>query len=141
MSAPELSKVLPKETELSMPFWEGCRAGELRLQHCAGCDRFQFYPRIVCTGCGRGGLAWRAVSGRGRVASFSVVRRGLSPAYVAPYVVALIDLDEGPRLMSNIVDTDPAAVAVGDRVEVQFESWGDDHVLPVFRVANPGGAP
>lgn len=152
MSAPPVARLLPPETELAAPFWEGCRAGELRLQHCAACDRFQFYPRIVCTDCGGSRLAWRAVSGRGRIASFTVVRRGLSPAYPAPYVVALIDLEEGPRLMSNIVspemgpevgadagpdgDAEPARVVVGARVEVQFEPWGADWMLPVFRLAD-----
>ena len=75
---------------------------------------------------------WRAVSGAGRVASFSVVRRGMSPAYAAPYVVALIDLDEGPRMMSSIVGSSPESVAVGATVDVKFEDWGAEHVLPVF---------
>lgn len=151
MSEPAVARLLPPDTELAAPFWQGCRAGELRLQHCAACNRFQFYPRIVCTGCGATALTWQAVSGRGRIASFTVVRRPLSAAYEAPYVVALIDLEEGPRLMSNIVDTDvseagkqagrtdewkPARVVVGARVEVQFEPWGADRVLPVFRIAH-----
>lgn len=144
MSAPAPARILPPETELAAPFRAGCRAGELRLQHCEACDRLQFYPRIVCTRCGGRQLTWRAVSGRGRIASFTVVRRGLSPAYEAPYVVALIDLEEGPRMMSNVIgtepgpdlDTKPAALVVGARVEVQFEPWGEDHMLPVFKVAN-----
>ena len=102
------------------------------MQRCEQCARFQFYPRIVCSHCGADSLAWQAVSGRGRVASFTVVRRGISPAYQAPYVVALVDLEEGVRLMSNVVGCDPEQVSVGDAVAVRFESWGAEHVLPVF---------
>ncbi|MEH6581221.1 MAG: Zn-ribbon domain-containing OB-fold protein [Halioglobus sp.] len=132
MNAPELSRILPPETEISLPFWDGCRSGELRMQHCDDCDRFQFYPRIFCTHCGGNKLSWRAVSGGGRIASYTVVRRGISSAYTAPYVVALIDLEEGPRMMSNVVDCDPDTVVVGAAVDVQFEPWGADYSLPVF---------
>jgi uncharacterized OB-fold protein len=132
MSQPELAKILPPDTELSRPFWEGCRENELRLQHCSDCDRFQFYPRIVCSHCGGSALSWRAVSGRGCVASFTIVRRSISRAYEAPYVVALIDLAEGPRMMSGVVGCEPENVAVGDTVEVQFEAWNLDYMLPVF---------
>ena len=132
MSAEELQRILPPDTEISRPFWQGCREGELRLQHCADCDRFQFYPRIVCSHCGSSALAWQAVSGAGRIASYSVVRRGISRAYTAPYVVALIDLDEGPRMMSSIVGAEPEAVSIGAAVNVRFETWGADYVLPVF---------
>ena len=110
MSNSEIAKILPPATELSRPFWEGCRAGELRLQHCGDCGRFQFYPRTVCSHCDSTALTWRAVSGNGRIASFTVVRRAISFAYDAPYVVALIDLEEGPRMMSSVVGVDPEAL-------------------------------
>jgi uncharacterized OB-fold protein len=133
MTEPEIAKILPPDTELSRPFWEGCREGELRLQQCNSCDRFQFYPRIICSHCDGDGLSWRPVSGRGRIASFTVVRRGISRAYEAPYIVALVDLDEGPRMMSTVVDCEPESVAVGDTVQVQFEAWGGNYLMPVFR--------
>jgi uncharacterized OB-fold protein len=133
MNQPERAKTLPPDTDLSRPFWEGCRDNELRLQHCNDCDRFQFYPRIVCSHCDGDALSWRAVSGRGHVASFTIVRRGISRAYEAPYVVALIDLDEGPRMMSNVVGCAPESISVGDSVDVQFEAWSSNHTLPVFR--------
>jgi uncharacterized OB-fold protein len=132
MSNAELTKILPPDTELSRPFWEGCRANKLRMQHCSGCDRFQFYPRIICSHCESDALSWRTVSGLGHVASFTIVRRGISRAYEAPYTVALIDLEEGPRMMSSVVGCEPEHVAVGDAVEVQFEAWNDDLILPVF---------
>jgi len=127
-----VSKILPRETELTAPYWEGCRAGELRLQCCASCNKYQFYPRSVCSHCGRAHLSWQTVSGFGRVASFTVVRRGISEGYQAPYVVALIDLDEGPRMMSSIVTDDPDSVRVGADVRVEFADWGEGHTLPVF---------
>jgi uncharacterized OB-fold protein len=136
VNAPDIARVQPPATEIARPYWEGCRAGELRVQRCEQCARFQFYPRVVCSHCGAQSLAWQAVSGRGRVASFTVVRRGISPAYQAPYVVALIDLEEGVRLMSNVVGCDPDQVSVGDAVAVRFESWGAEHVLPVFAPAS-----
>lgn len=136
MNAPNLLRVQPPPAEVSRPYWEGCREGELRLQRCEHCDRYQFYPRIICSHCGGDRLQWRAASGRGRIASFTVVRRALSPAYTAPYVVALIDLEEGPRMMSAIVGAAPDTVRVGDAVSVRFESWGADHVLPVFTPTN-----
>lgn len=135
MTAPDAPRILPPDTALSRPYWEGCRAGELRLQRCSACERFQFYPRIVCSHCGADELQWRPVSGRGTIASFTVVRRGISPAYTAPYVVALIDLVEGPRMMSAVVGCEHGEICTGAAVAVRFESWGGDTVMPVFAPA------
>ena len=129
-----MDRILPSPTPLSEPYWQGCREGVLRLQHCAGCDRYQFYPRNLCSHCGARELAWRDASGRGRVATFTVVRRGVSPAYETPYIVALIDLAEGPRMMSSLVDTAPGEVVIGADVTVDFEAWSDDVSMPVFRL-------
>lgn len=128
-----MAKIQPRSTPTTEPYWEGCRMGELRLQYCAACDRYQFYPRITFTECPGEELQWRNVSGAGVVASYTVVRRGLTRDYDAPYVVILVDLDEGPRMMSQLIDCDPEQVAVGDRVQVEFQDWGDDIAMPVFR--------
>ena len=133
MSEAVLNKVLPPETEISRPFWEGCKQGQLRIQQCQSCDRFQFYPRIVCSSCGGNALQWKAVSGRGKLASYTVVRRGISRAYQAPYVVVLVDLEEGVRMMSSLAVSESLDVSVGTQVEVAFEDWGEGHVLPVFK--------
>lgn len=134
-------RIEPTPTPLSEPYWEGCRAGELRLQQCAGCQRHQFYPRLMCSRCGSRDLSWQRASGRGTVASFTVIRRGVSDAYPAPYVVALIDLQEGVRMMSTLVGVDPDAVRVGDPVQVEFETLSEAIALPVFRpVAEPQAA-
>jgi uncharacterized OB-fold protein len=133
-----MERNLPPVTPLSEPFFAGCRAGRLRLQCCEDCGRRQFYPRILCSACGSRALAWRDSAGSGHIASFTVVRRALSSAYRAPYVVVLVDLDEGVRLMSQLVNCDPDRVAVGDRVAVRFERWADDIVLPVFTPVEEG---
>jgi uncharacterized OB-fold protein len=128
------TRILPTVTTLTEPYWTGCREGELRLQYCGRCGDFQFYPRILCSHCGHDGLAWRAVSGGGRIASYTVMYRPVSDAYPSPTVVALVDLDEGPRMMSNVIDSHPERVAVGARVRVDFEAWSEDISMPVFRV-------
>ncbi len=133
MDAVEPRKIQPRPTQLTEPYWQGCREGELRLQFCPDCDQFQFYPRIICSHCGGSSLEWRAVSGLGSIDSFTVVQRGISAAYEAPYVVALVRLAEGPVMMSQIVDMEPEKVAVGMAVQVGFVDWGDQHHLPVFR--------
>lgn len=129
-----MERTLPPLTPLTEPWFDACREGILTLQYCSDCSAYQFYPRILCSHCGGRELSWRASSGRGTVASFSVVRRAITKAYEAPYVVALIDLEEGPRLMSNIVDCAPEEVAVGQAVEVGFEAWSQTITLPVFRL-------
>ena len=79
-------------------------------------------------------MVWENASGAGTIASYTVVRRGVSADFEAPYVIALIDLAEGPRMMSQVVDTGPAALAVGLSVRVDFAAWSEDITLPVFRL-------
>ncbi|WP_040481503.1 Zn-ribbon domain-containing OB-fold protein [Luminiphilus syltensis] len=135
-----MEKVLPQRVDgVSAPFFEGASDGVLKIQHCADCGHWQFYPRPFCTACGADDPAWEVTRGRGTVASFSIVRRGLTKAYEAPYAVALIDLAEGPRLMSNIIDCDPENITVGAAVEVAFASWSEAITLPVFRLSTEGG--
>ncbi|MEP5764184.1 MAG: OB-fold domain-containing protein [Halieaceae bacterium] len=129
-----MDKILPRPGDLSAPYWEACREGELKLQRCSGCNSYQFYPRRFCTGCGGRELEWVVASGNGSVASYSVVRRAISDAYTAPYLIALVDLDEGPRMMSNIIDVDVEAVSIGCKVAVDFVAWSQDVTMPVFRV-------
>ena len=128
-----MSKILPRPTALSAPYWEGCRAGELRLQQCDSCGEYQFYPRTLCSHCGHTELSWRVASGRARLASYTVVHRPLSDAYPAPTVIVLVDLEEGPRMMSCLADADPVSLSVGQAVEVDFAAWSDDIAMPVFK--------
>jgi uncharacterized OB-fold protein len=129
-----LRKALPVPTPESAPYWQGCRESKLLLQRCAACGRQQFYPRAICAACSSPDLAWAAASGRGRVKSYTVIRRAVSAAYEpdVPYVVALIELAEGPTLMSNIVGAPPEQVRIGAAVRVRFDAWSDELRLPVF---------
>ncbi len=129
-----MPKTLPPLSTLSEPYFQGAREGKLRLQLCQQCQQHQFYPRVICSHCGSDNLGWSSASGRGAIASFTVVRRAISEAYDAPYVVALIDLEEGPRMMSSLVDADPDTVAIGDAVEVSFAEWSEDITMPVFKI-------
>jgi uncharacterized OB-fold protein len=128
------SKVLPKPSVLTEPYWEACRQGVLTMQRCGDCELYQHYPRIICSHCGGRGLVWSVVSGRGRVKSFTIVRRGITQAYEGPYVLVLVDLDEGPCMMSSLVECEPEAVVIGALVSVAFELWGSDIEVPVFKL-------
>ena len=132
----------PAPGGVSAPWFAACREGRLLLQRCARCGRFQFYPRTICASCGAADPDWVESRGVGSIASFTVVRRAISRAYVAPYVVALVDLAEGPRMMTQIVGCEPEDLRIGRPVRVRFEPWADDVLMPVFTLQDqPPGAP
>ncbi len=122
----------------SQPFWEGAKRGELLYQQCNSCNGVVFYPRMLCTHCGSLDLAWKQSKGEGVVYTYSVVRQNRNPAFsgLGAYALAYIDLDEGFRMMSNVVGVaDPTKdVAIGQRVKVEFEKQDSgDYPIPVFR--------
>jgi len=129
------ARPIPPTSELTRPYWEAARRGELVVQRCAACDERAFPPRARCPRCGADALAWAPVSGRGHVYSYTVAHRAPHPVFAGqlPLVVAIVELEEGPRLFTNVVGCDPAAVEVGMPVEVGFEPIDDSEmVLPVF---------
>jgi uncharacterized protein len=132
--------LLPLRTQDAAPFWEGCREGSLLIQKCSDCAQYQFYPRVVCVHCGSDRVEFVPTSGRAVVHAFTVCHRPLAPQFAAdaPYVIALVDLDEGPRMMTNIVGCEPAEVHIGMPVHVSFRAVTDEVTLPVFEPA--GGA-
>ena len=136
-ASPAAGRPIPLATPVSEPFWEGCKRGEFLLQRCASCDASQFYPRTLCSACGAKTLEWAPASGAGYIVSYTVVRRAITPAFAAqvPYVVAIVRLEEGPQLMSHIVDCDPEAVRVGAAVTLGFEDLDGKASLPVFQLA------
>ncbi len=127
----------PPEDETSRPFWEATRTRRLLYQWCTVCDRPVFFPRDICPGCLGSTLEWRESSGRGTVYTFSNVHRPQMPNFAlpAPYTVALIELAEGVRLMSNVVNCDPEQVRVGMAVKVTWERLDDGRHLPQFEPA------
>ncbi len=137
----EYRKPLPTVTPWSAPFWEGCRRGELLIQKCQTCGALNFYPKLYCAECLSSNLEWVKSAGRGKVYSYMVVYAFQPTEFTedVPYVVAIIDLDEGVRMMSNIVGCDPETVRCDMRVEVVFERATDAFTLPKFRpAASPG---
>ena len=114
MAAEEYGKPLPQPSETTRPFWEGTRAHELRLQRCRDCGKHIFYPRAVCPFCLSERLDWVTASGEGKVYSYTVVRRAAHPGFRddVPYVLAIVELHEGPRLTTNIVGVPPEGVRV-----------------------------
>lgn len=131
----ELLRTQPTHTAFSQPWFDACNAGRLLIQRCESCAEYQFYPRILCSHCGAAKPAWVEAAGQADIVSFTVVRRAVSKAYSAPYVVALVRLVEGPTMMSQIVDADPEGISIGDRVDVQFEAWDEDQAMPVFTLS------
>ena len=132
----------PPSTEASEPFWQATRERRLIMQWCRPCERVVFYPREICPSCLGSDLEWRDSPGSGTVYAFSVhYRSGVAEmADRTPYVVALVDLDEGARMMSNIVGCSPEDVAVGMGVRVTWEPLSDGRCLPQFEPAGGAGS-
>ena len=118
----------------SLVYWNAAREGRLVIRKCNACGELHFMPRHLCPVCWSDQLEWIEASGGGSVHSFSIVRRASAPAFTSrvPYVIALIDLDEGPRMMANILGEDALTVAIGDRVKLSFEDRGDGALVPQF---------
>lgn len=131
------SKPLPQPTSTSAPFWEAAHRGHLALQYCSACDNFQYYPRVICANCWNEDIQWRRCSGRARVYSYSVCHVAGLPAFKheVPYVVSVVELEEGVRMTTNIVDCDPGEVYIGMAVEAVFRRVTDDCTLVEFRPA------
>lgn len=123
----------------ALPFWQAANRHELRLPYCLECRAFFFYPRPRCPRCGAGPVDWRRCSGRGRVYTYCIQYQTAVPGLeqAVPFVTAIIELDEGPRLMSFLVDVapNPDSVRCDMPVEVTFISLPDGQNLPVFRPA------
>jgi hypothetical protein len=128
-------KPVPIVNPWARPFWDGTRAGKLLVQHCQDCDKHVFYPRIACPHCGSDRLEWVEASGKGTVYSYTIVYNNAPSAFIpdVPYVVAVISLAEGVRMLSNIVQCDLGELRCDMPVEVTFERLNDEFTLPKFR--------
>lgn len=123
---------LPENDTDAGTFWEGTAQRKLLIQRCSDCEHYQFYPRPVCLSCNSSNVAMVESGGRGIVYSFTVIHRGPYEDVPSPYVVAIVNLDEGVRLLSNIVGCDPADVRCDMPVQVKFEPLRDGITLPLF---------
>ena len=140
--AKEIKKPLPEITPTTQPFWEGTANGKLLIQRCSDCRSWVWCPRPACVECASEQLEWTSVSGRGHIFAFTVIREVIGRALRGfekdiPYVTAWIDLEEGPRFCSNIVECPIEKVKIGMPVEVVFEEAGPGIFLPKFRPCSP----
>lgn len=128
---------LPAVTPLSEPFWSATRAHELRIQRCTRCERSQFPPEISCTHCGAeaGSVEWVRASGRARLYSWTIAHPPLLPYFAerAPWPVVAVELEEGVRMVSQLLDVAPQDYEIGMELQVDFEDVDDEISLPVFR--------
>lgn len=133
MSDP-VTRFEPPPTETSAPFWDATRDRRFVLQWCTACDAPIWYPREVCPRCMGSRLEWRPATGRGVVYAVTVEHKPQNPglAALAPYTIALIDLEEGVRMMSTVVGVPPETVRIGADVDVAWEPLADGRNLPVF---------
>lgn len=128
-----VGRPLPVPTSVSKPFWDAARRKELVFQFCPEAGLFQHFPRPVSAYTGKRNLEWRRVSGRGRVFAFTITERGPGPFRDAGrYVVATIELDEGVRIISNIVNCEPARVAIDQRVRLHWLELSPQINYPAF---------
>lgn len=131
----DYSKPLPRTTPETKQFWEGCRRHELLLQRCMDCGTLRHYPQPMCPTCGSWNAEWAKVSGKGKVYSYIVTAHPFHPGFAAeaPYATAIVELDEGVRLVSSIADCPPEDISIGMPVEVVFDDVTDEVTLPRFR--------
>jgi hypothetical protein len=132
-------KPLPAMAGLAAEFYAWCRRGELRFQRCASCRAWRHVPRVLCAGCGSWEWTWEPSTGRGRVFTWTVVARALHPAFQhdAPYAVAVIELEEGVRIVARVVDCPPEELEIDLPVAVRFQNATPEVTLPVFERASP----
>jgi uncharacterized OB-fold protein len=134
---PSIPKPLPEMEGFSKEFYDWCKQGELRFQRCTSCSSWRHVPREMCAECGSTDWEWAKSTGRGTVFTWTTVVRALHPAFQedVPMAPAVVELEEGVRLLSNVVDCPPEELAIGMPVEVVFEEASPEITLPKFRRA------
>jgi uncharacterized OB-fold protein len=129
---------LPEATPETREFWEGAERGELRIQRCLACKKAYFFPRPFCPNCSSKDVEWFTASGKASLYSYVISYR---PAYgfqdYVPYVIAVVQLEEGPRMMTNVVGIEPKPenLPIDLPLEVSWEKQDDNITLPLFRPA------
>ncbi|WP_310778222.1 Zn-ribbon domain-containing OB-fold protein [Mycobacterium sp. Z3061] len=129
---PQSGSVPHASSPVSAPFWEGCRSQELRYQHCTECSAVNFPPTEHCRQCLSPSLEWTRSNGTGEIYSWTVVHRPVTADFDPPYAPAIVTLDEGYQMLTNIVGIAAEALVIGMRVRVEFHSVGPDLTLPYF---------
>jgi uncharacterized OB-fold protein len=129
-------RLVPEPTPETQEFWDGARRGELRIQRCRPCSRAYFYPRPLCPHCGSRDVEWFTASGKGRLYSY-VINHRAPPNFRdwVPYVIAIVQLDEGPRMMSNVIGVEPLPenLPADLPLEVTWERLSDEISIPLWK--------
>ena len=130
-----IARPQPRPTELSSRFWAATTEGRFVIQQCGSCKAATFYPKLNCPSCGSTDLADLDASGRGTLFTYTIARRPTHGAFAeaGPYVIAIVELDEGPHVTTNLIECDPEDVTIGMAVEVTFADEVDGVALPLFR--------
>ena len=133
----EWTKPMPTTSGETRPYWEASRRGQLLIQRCDSCDEYQFYPRGICVSCFTPNIKWVQASGKGTVWTFTITRQNRAPGFAedVPYVLALVELEEGVKMFTNIIDCPPQDVHIGMPVEVTFRQASDQMTVPYFKPA------
>lgn len=126
---------LPQPDAETAPFWAGTKEGKLLIKHCAACERTHFYPRPFCPHCWSADVEWMEASGRATLYTWSIVRRNDLPPFPerVPYVAAVVDLAEGPRMMTNVVECEFDDLAMGMELQAVYTPISDDVTIVQFR--------
>jgi len=133
---------LPTPDDYTSTWWEAAAEGRLLLVRCHGCGHVHYYPRPFCPSCGSEDVSWVGASGEATLYTWSVVHRNDLPPFNerVPYVAAVVELAEGPRMTTNIVGCDPRSLEAGMALQVDFRDTGEGFCLPVFRPRSQNGA-
>ncbi len=125
----------PQPNADSLAYWNAAREQKLLIRKCKACGELHFMPRYLCPNCWSDQLEWIESKGSGSVHSFTIIRRAPLTSFAAlgPYVVALIELDEGPRMVANVLGDDALAVKIDDKVQVIFQERGEGAMVPQFQ--------
>ena len=129
-----IERPMPTPDAATGPYWAAAHEGRFVMPRCNDCGKYHFYPHPLCPHCNSAKLEWVEVSGRGKLYSYTVVHRAPSKAFAdeVPYVVAVVELEEGPRLMSNLKGCAPEAAKIGMSLKVAFRKLSESVTLPVF---------
>lgn len=134
MAAQNPAKTVDGDGDSHM-YWEGIAQGELRIQRCAVCARSVFYPRSLCPHCHSDQLSWIVATGKGTIYTYTVAHQAYGAfASELPFVIAIVELEEGVRMMTRIVDAPRERIAIGAQVHVSFQTNAEGFTLPYFRL-------
>jgi uncharacterized protein len=126
---------IPKVSPESLPFWEGCRRGELRLQVCRKCSKINWFPRAFCFNCENDAFDWVVASGKATLETYSIVYRPMSEAWASetPYTLAIVWLEEGIRMVTRLIHPHDAKPIIGESLRVSFVAIAEEFRLPYFQ--------